>query len=402
MRLPVALVVLLFTAITICTGHVDPACEEDSGENVEKLHKLSSEELNRLQQSAVAGDPEAQLAWGRTFGFGIGKPQNAKTAREWYTKAAEAGNCPAQQILADWNFIGREGADPAEAYKWNLKLAERGVWSSQINVGSALMMGRGVAKDAKKGFEWLLKAADENNSANGQLAVAGAYMTGQGTERDLDRAESYARRALENGVSVAQRLLDSIQMLRSGVPVAPNFAAELKEAETGDAVAQYSVGQSYKTGRNVPQDFAQAMKWLEKSAAQGFPLATATLGEMYEEGMGVTQDLAKAFDLNRTAAEKGVRRAQTRLASLYYKGNGTEVDPVNACMWYTIAARRGDKEAPSRRDQVCSELRPAHRDLANKLVKQFFAEHPDQDEDMGEGQRYQWITKTEEPERKKP
>lgn len=396
------LAVMLLACVSVCIAGVDPACEEDWQKSVQKIRELSAEGLARLEEAAMSGDPEAQLAWGRTFGFGIGKREDLRTAREWYTKAAEAGNCPAQMILADWNLFNKVGADPVEAYKWNLKLAERGLWWAQINVGSALMMGRGVAKDEKKGFEWILKSADENESPNGQLAVAGAYMQGQGVERDLDKAEAYARRALENGISLAQRLIESIQSMKSGIlPPVPDFKAELKTAQTGDAVAQYSVGQSYRTGRTVPQNLPEALKWLGKSATQGFPLAKAALGEMFEEGLGVQQDSAAAAKLFEDASTLGVRRAQFRLAGLYYKGSGVQADLVKSCMLYAIAARRGDKEAPLRKHQVCSELTAEQRDSANKLVKQFFTDHPDQDEDMGERQKFQWVTRTEEPERKK-
>jgi len=40
-------------------------------------------------------------------------------------------------------------------------------------------------------------------------------------------------------------------------------------AELGDASAQVTLGVNYGWGRGVPQDYAEAVKWYRKAAAQG-------------------------------------------------------------------------------------------------------------------------------------
>jgi TPR repeat protein len=42
-----------------------------------------------------------------------------------------------------------------------------------------------------------------------------------------------------------------------------------KLAEQGLAKAQYNLGLMYKSGEGTPQDYAAAIKWFTKSAAQG-------------------------------------------------------------------------------------------------------------------------------------
>jgi TPR repeat protein len=45
------------------------------------------------------------------------------------------------------------------------------------------------------------------------------------------------------------------------------FDNTLKAAEQGDSSAQYYLGLSYALGNGVPQDYIQAHKWLNISAA---------------------------------------------------------------------------------------------------------------------------------------
>jgi TPR repeat protein len=40
-------------------------------------------------------------------------------------------------------------------------------------------------------------------------------------------------------------------------------------AQSGDANAQYWLGVMYHNGQGVPQDYAQAISWFRKAAAQG-------------------------------------------------------------------------------------------------------------------------------------
>ena|SRR3990170_4178951 len=57
-----------------------------------------------------------------------------------------------------------------------------------------------------------------------------------------------------------------------------------KAADQGDAEAQYSLGIAYAEGRGVPQDSAEALKWLREAADQGLGLAQCVLGHCYQEG----------------------------------------------------------------------------------------------------------------------
>ena len=91
------------------------------------------------------------------------------------------------------------------------------------------------------------------------------------------------------GMSVSQDFQKGVDAYDTG-----DYSLALDEftplAEQGDASAQYNLGEMYRRGDGVPQDFATAMKWYTLAAEQGNASAQYTLGLMYYNGDGVLQD----------------------------------------------------------------------------------------------------------------
>jgi hypothetical protein len=81
----------------------------------------------------------------------------------------------------------------------------------------------------------------------------------------------------------------------SPLPGLGDFEGIRKLAEQGDAAAQFAVGAHYATGEDVPQDYAEAVRWFTLAAEQGHMGAQATLGAYYWSGRGVPTDLVKAY-----------------------------------------------------------------------------------------------------------
>ena len=63
-----------------------------------------------------------------------------------------------------------------------------------------------------------------------------------------------------------------------------------RAAEQGYADAQNMLGDMYRIGRGVRQDYAEALKWFRKAADKGHPSAQNCIGEMYWSGQGVRQN----------------------------------------------------------------------------------------------------------------
>lgn len=126
-------------------------------------------------------------------------------------------------------------------------------------------------------------------------------------------------------------------------------------AERGDALAQANLGVMYHTGRGVPQDYVEAVRWYRLAADQGDARAQTSLGEMYEFGRGVPQDSEEAARLYRLAADQGDTPAQTNLGVMYELGRGVLQDYVLAHMWLNIANANGAESGP-RRDTVAEHM----------------------------------------------
>ena len=58
-------------------------------------------------------------------------------------------------------------------------------------------------------------------------------------------------------------------------------------AEQGNATAQFNRGLKYASGKGVPQDDAEAVRWYRLAADQSVASAQSNLGFMYYEGRGV-------------------------------------------------------------------------------------------------------------------
>ena len=132
----------------------------------------------------------------------------------------------------------------------------------------------------------------------------------------------------------------------------------------------------YDTGRGVPRDDAEAMRWYRLGAAQGRALAQHNLGLMYGTGRGVPRDDAEAMRWYRLAAAQGEARAQNNLGFLYVTGRGVPQDDVQAHMWFTLAASRyspgRDRDrVVENRDRVARRMTPAQLAEAERLAREW-------------------------------
>ena len=101
-----------------------------------------------------------------------------------------------------------------------------------------------------------------------------------------------------------------------------NKIAELRRtAEQGDAKAQHDLGVMYYNGKDVTQDYTEALEWFRRAADQGLADAQSDLGYMYSNGKGVSQDYTEALKWYRRAAEQGYAPAQYNLGAEHAHGN---------------------------------------------------------------------------------
>lgn len=140
-----------------------------------------------------------------------------------------------------------------------------------------------------------LAPASVGNTGNDVRSAPGAIAPAPGVWRfENDGPDTAAPEDEAEGDAIKGGETESA---RPGADAAPAIAELRKEADDGDAEAQYELATTYAIGGGVPRDPVAAAEWMEKSAFQGFPPAVADFGVMYLHGDGVPRDLVKACAL---------------------------------------------------------------------------------------------------------
>ena len=128
----------------------------------------------------------------------------------------------------------------------------------------------------------------------------------------------------------------------------------------------------YASGRGVPQDDAEAVKWYRKAAEQGHADAQNNLGVMYASGRGVPEDAVEAVKWYRKAAGQGNADAQFILGFMYNDGRGVPKDAVQAYAWFNIAAGRGYQLAEEIRESLAESMTREEISRAQQLAREYW------------------------------
>ena len=123
------------------------------------------------------------------------------------------------------------------------------------------------------------------------------------------------------------------------------FKAVKIEAEQGDAEAQFGLGLMYYEGKEVPKNYEEAAKWLQKAAEQGHAEAQYILGLMYREGESVPKNYEEAAKWLQKAAEQGDAEAQEKLGFMYFFGDGVPKNFIEAYARFLLAKAKGYEKA---------------------------------------------------------
>ena len=121
----------------------------------------------------------------------------------------------------------------------------------------------------------------------------------------------------------------------SGPALAQNFDVDemLKKAQSGDAVAQYTIGVAYWAGDGLPAKKDEAAKWAKKAAEQGHVTAQYILGSLYWHGEGVPENKDEAIKWYTKAAARGSVGSIVALRDMYDKGLGVPENKDEAKKW---------------------------------------------------------------------
>ncbi len=166
--LTIGIGVAILTALTVlvCLRMPLPKFFARPGED-RSLIEPTNPQVHALYQQAVNGNADAMFTLGSLYLEGRAVMQDDAIAAKWLRKGADAGNGLAMNALGIIRLTGRGGQarDNAEAFRWFLAAAEKGVPQAMLQTGASYAMGRGTAIDRPQAIGWLRRAAqstDEN------------------------------------------------------------------------------------------------------------------------------------------------------------------------------------------------------------------------------------------------
>lgn len=160
------------------------------------------EAFKLMQQAAQDGSADAEGGLGYFYAQGIEVPKDEVKAAEHFQKGAEGGSARSQLNYAVVLLSGQGvEKDPAAAVSWLEKAAAAGVPEAQERLGLAVFHGdliEGVGRDDEKARQ-LLQAASEAGQPQAQNAYAFMLSNARGGDSDEGAAETWYRRAAEQG-----------------------------------------------------------------------------------------------------------------------------------------------------------------------------------------------------------
>lgn len=353
-----------------------------------KLYQLYRDGYEEGLQHEIRKDPEKAFEWlsfaaqrenitaqyelGRKYSEGKDTTEDHEKGLRYLKRAADAGHVDAQYRIGTTILRFKGGADELnqEAVFWLSRAADREHVLAQLKLGD-LYSRKIKGQDYNQSFSWYRRAG-ENGNSNAQLRLGEMYYLGKGVEKNYENAwlwlvEAYKQIPLirPNDIEFMRELTED--MANAGNPEAmfqlgwsylsgskvfqrdknPDKGWKWLEgaAEKENADALYHLGDMYKSGEHIDQDFKKASEYFHKAARQGHANAQFELAQMYHRGYGVAEDLLKAASLYEKGAEQGHTESQFHLGTLYFEGSGVEKNMSTAEEWLCSAAVHGSYNA---------------------------------------------------------
>jgi len=145
-----------------------------------------------MKAAAESGNALAQFNYAQMLASDLPGAGGPDAALPWYLKAAQAGIPDAEYAVSRIYGSGSLTvvADPAKARVWLTKAAQHNFEPAELDLGTALVEGRGGPRDEKEGFQWLLRAARAGN-VPAQARIARLYRAGIGVDADFVSAAAW-------------------------------------------------------------------------------------------------------------------------------------------------------------------------------------------------------------------
>lgn len=222
-----------------------------------------------------------------------------------------------EQIDEMWEDARRlyyEG-DHRGAFERYLALADRGVPEVQVSLGYLYFSGEGTKRDIAKAEHWLTQAANRGDY-QAQWYLSQVFLQKKqfkDAQRTLEELESIEDLDREWRLRVLWELA-IFHMKQKNDKQALRYLKEVED-EDGELAHWYAGIILERAG-----DFSGSFQSFEKSANLGYSPAIYRIGVFYRAGKGVKRDSDKAMALFEKAARKGNARAEAAYARMLIGG----------------------------------------------------------------------------------
>lgn len=146
-----------------------------------------------------------------------------------------------------------------------------------------------------------------------------------------------------------------------------NLTHIMFSAVQGDAKTQVALGDMYREGRQVRQDYKAAMDWYSKAAEQGDADGQCNVGYLYKVGLGVPNGYVKAMEWYHKGADQGNAKAQYVIGILHCEGSGVLQDFSQGMEWFSKAANQLDTNALYMIGALLEQGQGTPKDFANAM-----------------------------------
>lgn len=296
--------------------------------------------------------------------------ESAKTLPSSVKIAAIANPCPAGLVMSDGKCTASDQHRSHQCKVGDVQdctmQCERGQVESCVNLGYALHMGQGTAKNTELAKRHYLKACDLGSAlachnlgvllsdgdgvaqdlaraavlfdkacqlgeARGCNSLGAAYYTGSGVPADVPKAVALFVRACDGGEALACSNLGSMQIAGDFQPASPSFAAVMfKRACQGKELAGCcGLGNVLEQGIGVDVDLPRAATFYEGACKFGYPLGCYSLATLTAVGKGVPQNAKRAEELFAQACKASEVLSCATLRVVYHQPVQVDAQQVN-------------------------------------------------------------------------
>jgi TPR repeat protein len=180
-----------------------------------RINQVALKVLPQVREKADGGDVLATYLVGFCLQQGVGVVQDTTAGLALLEKAANADLTVAQVAMGQ---AAERLKNYRDARQWYERAATAGDFQAEICIGDFYQYGNSVPKDMNEALRWMERAANRGNAYN-QFLVG--YWLNNGTDGikvDKIKAMEWFRKAAENGYADAKRMLAKPEPAELGIP----------------------------------------------------------------------------------------------------------------------------------------------------------------------------------------